>query len=477
MTGTTDGNSTTDETDRAQDRMLGFSDTDWNFTSDGLIVSEDGSTTTTYYYYPTLKSNTQEPAPSVSVEVPVIDTDLSSEPVLYIYGKTADELSISASISIEGELSYQWYSSTDKDEWMEIEDAVSYDYTPSTTTVGTTYYKVVVTNTIINFTEIAESKYAEITVITTDLADAISALEKMKINDVSQGIDYDTEAELEAYIKGIVDAVVNNPNITVSVTGTYTPAIAGTSADEDGTDGTYSYTITLTDKEGCTSTYSGSISIIANKYELNEVSYEVSGTANATIADTTFEQLKKELFSEEELASDEEKKVIVKVDVVAVEDMDEETQAKFDAYLEEYNEGLVDSTESEQAMIFDISVIKSLAGVEETITELDTPITITIDIPEEYQADGREFFILRSHDGEITVLIDLDDDPTTITFTTDCFSNYTLNYIDVEEDTDTVVPDTVVPDTGDTSNASLLWVIMGISFIGMVIIWKKKLVK
>ncbi len=414
MTGITDGNNILDETDRAQDRMSGFSDTDWNFTSDGSIVSEDGSTTTTYYYYPTLKSNTQEPAPSVAVEVnatvPTFTVDLSDGE--HTYKETTESLSVTVNIANPDTLSYQWYSATDKTSWSKIGGAISATYTPSSDAIGIIYYKVEVMNTITDEeqtkTATSTSKIATITITKTDAV----------VPD-----DSDDEAETTTNV-------------------------------------------------------------------------ELTGNADSYIDEAVKEQLMNELFVEEK-ELDVEKKVEVKIDIVSVDDMDEGAQSKFDSYLETYNAGLTDGTSATQALIFDISVIKSLAGVEENITELDKTITITITIPEEYQADGREFFILRNHDGEIQLLEDLDDDPTTITISTDCFSNYTLNYVEVEattpegededkgddgttpegEDDDVDEEIATVPDTGDHSMTHMLFIIMCVSLLGVVVVSKKKFVK
>ncbi len=51
-----------------------------------------------------------------------------------------------------------------------------------------------------------------------------------------------------------------------------------------------------------------------------------------------------------------------------------------------------------------------------------------IGIPETLKAEGREFTIIRSHDGTYTLLPDLDDNPDTITVSTDLFSAYAIAY-------------------------------------------------
>ncbi len=77
-------------------------------------------------------------------ELPVLDKNLSEEPVYYGIGEEADILEVQASVSV-GELTYEWFSSTDKIEWTSLGVGEA-SYRPTTETSGTTYYKCVVTN-------------------------------------------------------------------------------------------------------------------------------------------------------------------------------------------------------------------------------------------------------------------------------------------------------------------------------------------
>jgi hypothetical protein len=67
----------------------------------------------------------------------------------YTEGATATALSVSASVTDGGTLSYQWYSNTadSADGGSPISGATQSSYTPSITTAGTVYYYVIVTNT------------------------------------------------------------------------------------------------------------------------------------------------------------------------------------------------------------------------------------------------------------------------------------------------------------------------------------------
>ena len=76
----------------------------------------------------------------VNAEIPKISKGLADG--TYTVGATATALSVEATVSDGGTLTYQWYKNEVK-----ITGATSKSYSPSTTTAGTFKYKVVVTNT------------------------------------------------------------------------------------------------------------------------------------------------------------------------------------------------------------------------------------------------------------------------------------------------------------------------------------------
>ncbi len=84
---------------------------------------------------------------------------------------------------------------------------------------------------------------------------------------------------------------------------------------------------------------------------------------------------------------------------------------------------------------FEVSLTASKGGETETISELPTALKVVIDVPEHLKAEKRRFYVLRLHtkaDGsrEFAQLADEDDNPDTITFSTDKFSPYAIAYID-----------------------------------------------
>lgn len=82
---------------------------------------------------------------------------------------------------------------------------------------------------------------------------------------------------------------------------------------------------------------------------------------------------------------------------------------------------------------FDITLVMTVDGEKVgTINETSSELTFKVTIPENLKKDGRKFYVLRYHDGEVTKL-NVNDDGT---FTTDKFSTYMLVYEDVKQSAD-----------------------------------------
>ena len=107
---------------------------------------------------------------------------------------------------------------------------------------------------------------------------------------------------------------------------------------------------------------------------------------------------------------------------------------------------------------YDLRVMKSIGNGEwEYITTLSEDIEITLDIDESLRSDERTFYILRSHDGAVTMLFDKDNDQNTITFSSKYFSTYALVYTDS--------PD-VAKSLNDKNNCFMHWIILALALIG-----------
>ena len=82
----------------------------------------------------------------------------------------------------------------------------------------------------------------------------------------------------------------------------------------------------------------------------------------------------------------------------------------------------------------DISMFMKVGdGDWNPITETEETVEIVIGIPEHMQGKDRTYVIIRTHDGEHTLLNDLDDAPDTITIHTERFSSYAIAYVEGEE--------------------------------------------
>ena len=112
----------------------------------------------------------------------------------------------------------------------------------------------------------------------------------------------------------------------------------------------------------------------------------------------------------------------------------------------------------------DMSMFKLLNGeIDSEITELLKPITITLTVPEALRS-MTGFKMIRVHEGVVEVINGTYDATNfTLTFTTDKFSTYGIQYSNPEK----------LPDTGNAENAGLLISFMG---LGLFLITRKQAV-
>lgn len=107
----------------------------------------------------------KEVEPEVEVAKPELTTNLSGS-VTYEIGDAAEPLTVEATTSDEGEITYQWYQSFTNTNGggTIIEGATENTFTPPTKEAGIVYYYVVATSTIQNSTNRITSETAEVVV-------------------------------------------------------------------------------------------------------------------------------------------------------------------------------------------------------------------------------------------------------------------------------------------------------------------------
>ena len=119
----------------------------------------------------------------------------------------------------------------------------------------------------------------------------------------------------------------------------------------------------------------------------------------------------------------------VRIDIKDISDkVPQQDREVIENGIEEYQKEVPELT---LGMYVDISMfIKIGEGSWNAITATDEPIEVVIGIPKELQRDGREFYIVRAHEGKYTLLSDKDDASDTITISTDMFSSYAIAYVE-----------------------------------------------
>lgn len=128
----------------------------------------------------------------------------------------------------------------------------------------------------------------------------------------------------------------------------------------------------------------------------------------------------------------------------------------------------------------DLTLQKDINGEVTILSELNGMMRIEIQVPEDCKNKDvsvkREFAVIRVHNGETTVLKDLDDNDDTITIETDCFSTYAIAYKDSAEDangTSNGIGANKVK-TGDNAPIANMILLVSCSAVAMAAVGRKK---
>ncbi len=112
--------------------------------------------------------------------------------------------------------------------------------------------------------------------------------------------------------------------------------------------------------------------------------------------------------------------------ILTIEDASDKAPAEDKTAVESEISKLTDYT---LGQYIDVNLLIKIGNKEQKkITETKKPIKVTLEIPAELLGSGNTYSVIRVHNGETTVLPDLDDDENTVTIETDRFSTYALVY-------------------------------------------------
>lgn len=157
------------------------------------------------------------------------------------------------------------------------------------------------------------------------------------------------------------------------------------------------------------------------------VSDIISNKATTKVSEETARNVK------EAIAANLEINIEITAKTVSKEEIEEEDQNKIMAILDQ--DAIV-------SQYLDLNVIlkaenKSLG----TINEFSKPLTFTIIVPENLKAEGRNFYVVRLHDGKAEKLGTVVNADGTLSFSTDKLSTYALVYEDKKVEEPTPTPD------------------------------------
>ena len=209
---------------------------------------------------------------------------------------------------------------------------------------------------------------------------------------------------------------------------------------------------------------------------------------SVSMDEETSNKLKEEIIAEH--LTPEEKAAVANGDTLDIILQVENAGDSVPAADRQATEAVLTDTEYNIGMYLNVDLIKLINGQQvEKITELNTPIRVTIEIPEELRSTHRAFAIVRVHNGVAEILEDVDSDPDTITIVTDKFSTYSIAYQDAEvsnsdddysddvnsDDTNSNDPTSHNPNTGLATPIAVAAIALVIT-VTAVTVKKKKLI-
>ena len=121
----------------------------------------------------------------------------------------------------------------------------------------------------------------------------------------------------------------------------------------------------------------------------------------------------------------------IRIEVTDISDsVPQQDKEVIESGIEEYSREVPGLT---LGMYVDLSMfIRIGAGDWNAITATKEPIEVIIGVPDSLQEKSRTYYIIRAHEGEYTFMSDMDNEPDTITISTDMFSSYAIAYVETE---------------------------------------------
>ena len=121
----------------------------------------------------------------------------------------------------------------------------------------------------------------------------------------------------------------------------------------------------------------------------------------------------------------------------------------------------------------DLTLYKTVGSApKEQVETTNEPISVTVAVPKDLQAAGREYAVVRLHDGRATLLKDKDSEQNTVTFETDQFSVFAIVYRAASATSTT--PASSVPATGDDTSLAPWVMLMAGCLLGLALTLDRK---
>lgn len=288
-------------------------------------------------------------------------------------------------------------------------------------------------NTVQNATEFEETSEATLLypALSVDLDQTEAALEPGKTATLVATVTPENTTDTVVWSTSD-DTVATVENGVITAVGVGSATITATAGDKTAT-----CTVTVTAPEP-------EISVTPSE---DAPKVDIAEEDNATLVDSVDDETKEAVENGASLV------VNVQIDNIPEEEIPEEEAAKIAELIGE---------QQEVALYLDISLLAKLTTVdgdtsEKAITNTTEKLTFTIDIPEELQKDGREFVVIRVHNGVAEALETVvSEDGKTATFSTDRFSTYALAFEDPDVEAPSQ-PANVKADATGVKSVTLSW--------------------